>query len=144
MSSTVLERPGDEETVKKLPGMARAWATERAHRLGYEPDSTLVFHLELLVSELVTNAVAHAFGAVGITLCRERSGALLLEVRDHSPTLGNTPRVVHHSSIEAATHTHGRGLLLVEALSTAWGAEMHGTGHLVWSYPDPAEVEAGQ
>ncbi|SIO90821.1 hypothetical protein BQ8420_28615 [Nocardiopsis sp. JB363] len=145
LHSTVLERPEGGEEWKNLAGEARQWAHRRAQDLGYDPirDDTLLYHLSQLVSELVTNALVHARGAVMIALARERCSALRLEVYDHSPKDGSEPHVEVHSALEAAMRTHGRGLLLVRKMSTGWGALFHGTGHLVWAYPtptDPGEV----
>lgn len=143
LHSTVLERPRGRQDWKNMPRTAREWAQRRAEDLGYDPDSTRIFHLVMLVSELVTNALVHASGAVMITLARERGSALRLEVHDHSPKDGREPHVEFHSALEAATHTHGRGLLLVQEMSSAWGASSHATGHLVWAYPAPAVQDEG-
>lgn len=145
LHSTVLERSEDGEDWKNLPSVARQWAQHRAQDLGYNPhgDNTLLFRLSLLVSELVTNALVHARGAVMITLARERGSALRLEVHDHSPKDGSEPHVEFHSALEAVTHVHGRGLLLVQKMSTSWGALPHGTGHLVWAYPAPTDPNEG-
>lgn len=145
LHSTVLERPEGGEEWKNLAGKARQWAHRRAQDLGYDPigDDTLLVHLRLLVSELVTNALVHARGAVMITLARERGSALRLEVHDHSPKDGSEPHVEVHSALEAAMRTHGRGLWLVRELSTGWGASSHGTGHLVWAYPTPTDPDEG-
>lgn len=68
---------------------------------------------ELLVSELVTNAVLHARSDVRMTL-RRRLDHLRIEVSDHSAA---SPVRRPHSE-EAVT---GRGMLLVDMLATSWG-----------------------
>lgn len=87
---------------------ARAFARECGHISAQAAENT-----ELLVSELVTNAVRAACGAVRLSL-RRFPGELLIEVTDHSPR----PPVPSCPSRESE---NGRGLLLVEALSQEWG-----------------------
>jgi anti-sigma regulatory factor (Ser/Thr protein kinase) len=78
----------------------------------------------LLVSELVTNAILHAGSASVVTLDYD-SGVLHIEVSDSS-ALRVRPRTY---SREAGT---GRGLMLVEALATAWGSGTTSGGKQVW------------
>ncbi|MBB5625418.1 ATP-binding protein [Sphaerisporangium krabiense] len=78
---------------------------------------------ELLVSELVTNAMRHSWGAV-MSLSLEQ-GTIRCEVQDTNPAL---PRVCEaHDGDEG-----GRGMFLMEALSTAWGSYRMSTGKVVW------------
>jgi anti-sigma regulatory factor (Ser/Thr protein kinase) len=86
---------------------------------------------ELLVSELVTNAVLHARSATRVTI--ERHGSRLrVSVYDTSPT---RPRM-RELGPEAVT---GRGLLLVDRIARRWGVEPHEPGKAVWF-----EVEDGR
>ncbi|MEU8622568.1 ATP-binding protein [Streptomyces sp. NPDC048623] len=80
---------------------------------------------ELLASELVTNALIHTdHGAVvTATVVPDR---LRVEVRDFTAGFGH-PCVPH-----ADDGTHGRGLVLVQALADSWGVENHGVGKVVW------------
>ncbi|MBB3075343.1 PAS domain-containing protein [Streptomyces violarus] len=89
----------------------------------------------LVVSELVTNALVHTQGAVRVdlTLAADR---LRVSVNDSSPRAPAKPVVVDWEA------TGGRGLFLVEAMSTAWGSVPVGGGKQVWSEivvsrPDP-------
>jgi anti-sigma regulatory factor (Ser/Thr protein kinase) len=77
-----------------------------------------------VLTELATNAALHARSAYTVHLVLE-PGALLLEVTDSSPAL---PQHRHYGT-DATT---GRGIALVEALSTAWGVESSPTGKTVW------------
>ncbi|MFJ6213091.1 ATP-binding protein [Streptomyces sp. NPDC092296] len=80
---------------------------------------------ELLVGELVTNAVQHTGGrTVGVRLAR-RPGWLRVEVRDPSRAL---PCLIR-AEPDADT---GRGLVLVDALSERWGADLLSRGKGVW------------
>lgn len=94
--------------------------TLRAWQVTEETDTIL-----LVVSELVTNAVAHTQGEVrlDLTLAGNR---LRVAVSDSSP---RTP--VKPTSIDWEA-TGGRGLLLVEALSAAWGSVPLSGGKQVW------------
>ncbi|WP_422125774.1 SpoIIE family protein phosphatase [Streptomyces graminilatus] len=80
----------------------------------------------LIVSELVTNALVHTQGAVHVelTLGADR---VRVTVNDSSPRAPAKPVVVDWEA------TGGRGLLLVEAVSAAWGSVPVGGGKQVWS-----------
>ncbi|MET9870118.1 SpoIIE family protein phosphatase [Streptomyces sp. NPDC006386] len=95
--------------------------TLRSWDLVAEADTVL-----LVVSELVTNALVHTQGPVRVdlTLAADR---LRVTVSDSSPRSPAKPVVVDWES------TGGRGLFLVEALSTAWGSVPVGGGKQVWS-----------
>lgn len=79
---------------------------------------------ELLVSEVVTNALVHAGTPVEV---RARVGerGLRVEVSDGSPRV---PVVRHYASLTAT----GRGLLLIEELVDRWGVDSLAAGKCVW------------
>ncbi|QGV82503.1 ATP-binding protein [Streptomyces ficellus] len=80
---------------------------------------------ELLASELVTNALIHTeHGAVVSTTMTPST--LRVEVRDFATSLP-TPFCPTDDD-----GTHGRGLVLVQALADAWGVLTHGVGKVVW------------
>ncbi|MCU1623093.1 MAG: hypothetical protein JWL79_1938 [Frankiales bacterium] len=91
------------------------------------PPSEVRQDVELVVTELVTNAVLHApAGAIGLRLA-EVAGAVRIEVED----AGHGMPVAVRQSAEAMT---GRGLALVAALSRSWGVESGRPGHkVVWA-----------
>ena len=78
----------------------------------------------LLTSELVTNAVHHGAGPVAVHVAWG-GGAVRVEVEDQSP---GWP-VVQAIDREAL---NGRGLILVDGLSSGWGVLAGGTGKTVW------------
>jgi PAS domain S-box-containing protein len=78
---------------------------------------------ELLVSELVTNAVRHARGPVELRMVRGAS--LLVEVTDPVP---DPPRERTASPDDEG----GRGLPLVARLSRRWGTRREPAGKTVW------------
>ncbi|WP_432502838.1 ATP-binding SpoIIE family protein phosphatase [Kineococcus arenarius] len=89
---------------------------------------------ELGVSELVTNAVLHARTAVTVTVRLAPGGQVRIEVADSSEAHVQQRRF----GPAAAT---GRGLRLVESISSAWGVEPlppgRGPGKVVWFQPAP-------
>jgi anti-sigma regulatory factor (Ser/Thr protein kinase) len=85
--------------------------------------SHLADTVELLVSELVTNAVRHGAGDIGLRLIRTDS--LLCEVRDDGYELPTLRRA-------DVTAENGRGLQLVTALAERWGTQRTPTGKVVW------------
>ena len=80
--------------------------------------------VELLVSELVTNAIQHAGGEIRLRLQRDGNG-LLCEVCDQT----RTPPELQELS---ATAERGRGILLVNELSRKWGHRRTASGKIVW------------
>ena len=83
----------------------------------------LIESTELLVSEVVTNAVRYASRPVTLRLLR--TDTLRCEVGDDCPLL---PRV-HHA---LPSDEGGRGLYLVSRLARRWGATRLSTGKIVW------------
>ncbi|MBB4710802.1 sodium/proline symporter [Streptomyces luteogriseus] len=84
----------------------------------------LAFTTELIVSELVTNAIRHATGPVGLRLIRDR--VLICEVSDGGST---SPRLRHART----TDEGGRGLLIVAQLAQRWGTRYTTTGKVIWT-----------
>ncbi|MFG2947016.1 ATP-binding protein [Streptomyces adustus] len=80
---------------------------------------------ELLTSELVTNALVHTDREALLTATVGPDG-LRVEVRDF---VAGRPRPRVPGSED---NTHGRGLLLVQSLASAWGVRPHGVGKSVW------------
>ncbi|MGI5457484.1 SpoIIE family protein phosphatase [Streptomyces sp. CA-249302] len=102
------------------PGRARRLARRALDRWGLEELSDSV---ELLVSEVVTNAVRYATRPVTLRLLR--TDVLRCEVGDDVPQL---PRLRQ----ARATDEGGRGLYLVNRLARRWGATRLSTGKVVW------------
>ncbi|WP_369362588.1 sodium/proline symporter PutP [Streptomyces sp. CG4] len=84
----------------------------------------LTFTTELIVSELVTNAIRHAAGPVCLRLIRDRG--LICEVSDASST---APRLRHART----TDEGGRGLLIVAQMARRWGTRYTKTGKIIWT-----------
>jgi serine phosphatase RsbU (regulator of sigma subunit) len=100
---------------------ARA-ATSR--KLGEWGLGDMAFTTELVVGELVTNALRHAYGPIRLRLIQDHT--LICEVSDGSST---SPRLRHART----TDEGGRGLFLVAQLSQRWGARYTTEGKSVWA-----------
>ncbi len=82
------------------------------------------FTMELVVSELVTNALQHASGTVTLRLIRD--DALICEVSDGSST---SP----HPRKAQPWDEGGRGLYLVGQLADRWGTRYTEAGKTIWA-----------
>ncbi|MEU6439188.1 SpoIIE family protein phosphatase [Streptomyces sp. NPDC047046] len=99
---------------------ARRLAREALERWGLERHIDTV---QLLVSEVVTNAIRYATRPVTLRLLR--TDVLRVEVGDDVPQL---PRVRNART----TDEGGRGLFLVKRLARRWDATRLGNGKVVW------------
>ncbi|MFF9144849.1 SpoIIE family protein phosphatase [Streptomyces sp. NPDC014861] len=111
------ELPSDPALVAR----ARAMAAEQLERWGLDD---LAFTTELVVSELVTNAIRHSSGPIGLRLIRDRS--LICEVSDSQHT---SPHARHAGNDEEG----GRGLFMVAQLTDHWGTRYMPTGKTIWA-----------
>ncbi|MFE3325169.1 SpoIIE family protein phosphatase [Streptomyces sp. NPDC059176] len=102
------------------PGRARRLARRALARWDLEE---LADSVELLVSEVVTNAVRYAERPVTLRLLR--TDVLRCEVGDDAPQLPRQRRA-------RDTDEGGRGLFLVNRLARRWGATRLSTGKVVW------------
>ncbi|WP_105969573.1 SpoIIE family protein phosphatase [Streptomyces geranii] len=84
----------------------------------------LAFTTELVVSELVTNAIRHATTPIRLRLIRDR--ALICEVFDGGAT---APHLRHPRT----TDEGGRGLLLVSQFTQRWGTRFVPEGKIIWA-----------
>jgi hypothetical protein len=105
------------------PGLARRFVTETLKAWG-RPE--LVADAVVISSELVTNAVLHAGTDFALTISRRSDGAIRVAVRDENPAVPR-PR---QATVSAGS---GRGLGLVAAIASSWGADVVGGGKVVWA-----------
>ncbi|MFE2386154.1 SpoIIE family protein phosphatase [Streptomyces misionensis] len=106
----------------------RALATARLRAWGLDE---LVFVAELVISELVTNAIRYAAPPVQLRLIMDRT--LICEVADGSSTAPHLRRA-------RILDEGGRGLMLVAQLTEGWGTRYTGTGKIIWAeMPLPGE-----
>ncbi|MFI6033248.1 SpoIIE family protein phosphatase [Streptomyces sp. NPDC051315] len=99
----------------------RSRATQQVEAWGF---GELAMTTELIVSELVTNAIRHAEPPIRLRLLRD--SRLTCEVADASST---APRLRHARS----TDEGGRGLFLVAQLAHRWGARYTSGGKIIWA-----------
>ncbi|MFE4060374.1 ATP-binding protein [Streptomyces sp. NPDC059096] len=112
---------------KKHVPAVRARVRETLEKWGFEQ---LAPDVELVASELVTNAVRHcrvSFAEVEVTLHVDW-GDLVLEVCD--PDRDRLPQLRERCSED---EEGGRGLLLVAALADGWGCRELAYGKCVWA-----------
>jgi PAS domain S-box-containing protein len=98
----------------------RQAATEQLATWGLEETA---FVTELVVSELVTNAIRYGEPPIQLRLIRDRT--LICEVSDGSSTSPHLRRA--HNDDEG-----GRGLLLVAQLTQRWGSRQTTQGKTIW------------
>ncbi|MFJ7042018.1 SpoIIE family protein phosphatase [Streptomyces sp. NPDC101112] len=95
-----------------------------ARQLGVWGLDELAFTTELVVSELVTNAIRHAAGPIRLRLILERT--LICEVFDGGPT---APHLRHPRT----TDEGGRGLFLIAQFTQRWGTRFLPDGKVIWA-----------
>ncbi len=93
---------------------------------------------ELVVTELVANAVRHAGTEITVRLAalKNTPGGVRAEVSDGSQ---RPVRPRHANALEES----GRGLFLVDRLSSRWGADATSNGKTVWAEIIPDVSPAG-
>lgn len=105
------------------PGRARTFTTSALEAWEVPPDSRE--DIVLAASELVTNAVEHGHGDVTVVL-RRSDDHVLLRVWDDDVRVP-APRPAGHDPVR------GNGLVIVDAVSEAWGYETSRDGKWVWA-----------
>ncbi|MEU3662147.1 SpoIIE family protein phosphatase [Streptomyces sp. NPDC032940] len=102
-------------TARRLCGQQlAAWGLDEA-----------AYTTELIVSELVTNAIRHGKGPVRLRLVKDE-GRLLTEVTDAN---SSSPHLRHARESDEG----GRGLYIVMRLSSRWGVRHSRRGKTIWS-----------
>ncbi|MGW1028258.1 SpoIIE family protein phosphatase [Streptomyces sp. NPDC002577] len=101
------------ETRRRATRQLRSWGLEH-----------VAFITELVVSELVTNAVRHSTGPIRLRLIRNET--LVCEVSDGSSTSPHLRRARLHDE-------GGRGLFLVAELTQRWGTRYTRAGKTIWA-----------
>ncbi|MFI6935251.1 SpoIIE family protein phosphatase [Streptomyces sp. NPDC050287] len=142
LKAVLPEEPGDD--VALLLARTRALGGDRVATWDVTPDPAHVaatrqaateqltawgldeaaFVTELVVSELVTNAIRYGEPPIQLRLIRDQT--LICEVSDGSSTSPHLRRA--HAFDEG-----GRGLLLVAQLTQRWGSRQTGSGKTIWA-----------
>ncbi len=106
-------------------GQVRAWLRGQLEGVG----RTTMADAELLTTELLTNAHEHADGVAELRVSVPSGRDVVrVEVDDRRPRL--KPRRVEKQD---PASPHGRGLALVEAISTTWGVDTGAGYKTVWA-----------
>ncbi len=113
---------------------AQARRLTRARLNGWSVCEDTCDSAALVVSELVTNAIVHTASTHIVCELHDGDDLVRIAVRDEgcAPGAAGEPGQPHPSG-PRSEEERGRGLLLVDALSHAWGAHEHGPGLLVWA-----------
>ena len=114
------------------PAIARQFVAQKLQAWGVDeayPD------VELLTSELVTNAIRHAHGNVEISIEHSDSDCVRIEVRDLSE------RLPVMRPLETA-RDGGWGLHIVGRIATRWGLEQRTGEKTIWCEVAPAGYDA--
>ncbi|MEU3098776.1 SpoIIE family protein phosphatase [Streptomyces sp. NPDC006967] len=112
------EVPDDPAAVSRI----RAEATDRLESWGLGESA---FTTELILSELVTNAIRYGASPISLRLLRDKE-SLICEVSDGTSTSPHLRRA-------AITDEGGRGLFLVAQLSRRWGTRYTDRGKIIWA-----------
>ncbi|MFD9498962.1 SpoIIE family protein phosphatase [Streptomyces sp. NPDC060035] len=120
--------PADRFAAWELPHDTSAPASARrlAERTlaDWNLDEDSIYAAELIVSELVTNAVRYGRPPLELRLILDRG--LTCEIRDTSPT---APHLRHARTVDEG----GRGLFIISQLANQWGARYAPEGKTVWA-----------
>ncbi|MGW8363226.1 ATP-binding protein, partial [Streptomyces wedmorensis] len=116
------EAVGDWQLPREPRSVGRARELARAQLAAWDLEP-LVDTVELLVSELVTNALRYGEGEIRLRLLRDRT--LVCEVWDAGLVQPRRRRA-------RDTDEGGRGLQLVGLLSASWGSRRTPRGKTVW------------
>ncbi len=118
----------------EAPGRLRAWVSALL-------DDWLLPHLKedlaLIATELASNAVRHGDSPAHATLSIGEYGCedtrVRLEVTDGGPGFDPQDAISTWDDSGTTASCHGRGLLLVAALSKRWGSLRLNPGQRVWA-----------
>jgi GAF domain-containing protein/anti-sigma regulatory factor (Ser/Thr protein kinase) len=106
----------------------RSLAARQLDQWGLEP---LAFTTELIVSELVTNAIRYGTPPIRLRLIRDRM--LICEVSDAGST---SPHIRRAATVDEG----GRGFFLVAECSHRWGTRYDAIGKTIWSEQSLTDV----
>jgi anti-sigma regulatory factor (Ser/Thr protein kinase) len=108
---------------------ARRFARECLRELGLDDHG---YGVGLLVGEMAVNAILHAHTDYQVALSQPAPGTVRVEVLD-----GNLDLPRQKDGTGSDTLTYGRGLTMIQALSSRWGVTPSRAGKTVWAEIDP-------
>ncbi|MEW2486959.1 SpoIIE family protein phosphatase [Streptomyces sp. NPDC048411] len=113
-----------EWDIPALPAAVSALRAEVFEKLADWNLEETAFTTELILSELVTNAIRYAAPPVHLRLLRDTN--LVVEVSDGSST---SPHLRYATAMDEG----GRGIFLVAQFAERWGTRFTPTGKIVWA-----------
>lgn len=133
VSARALRRERHLPPVRASHGAARDFVRDVLELWGRDDivDDALV-----VIGELLTNALIHAPSPEYVVVVEWNGGLIRLEVWDSSPSMPQKLPI-------DLDGLHGRGMLIVDALSGAWGTRTAASGKCVWSVlpTKPKEID---
>lgn len=110
------------------PAAARTTVASVLHGWGFQ-DSDWLARAQLVVGELVNNAVRHGGGCLSLDV-QAHDGRVFVGAADGSSVVPRTRKPDDRG---------GRGLVLIEAFTSRWGVHDHEGGKRVWVelFPHP-------
>ncbi|WP_265561573.1 amino acid permease [Streptomyces hygroscopicus] len=109
----------------------RTTTCKQLHHWGLDD---LAFTTELIVSELVTNAIRYGGGPIQVRVIRDRT--LICEVSDGGRSSPN----LHHA---ASDDEGGRGLYIIAQMTHRWGTRYTPTGKTIWAEQELPKADDG-
>ncbi|GAA4839703.1 SpoIIE family protein phosphatase [Kitasatospora terrestris] len=128
----------DRVAAWSFPGDPAVVATARRlveHKLAEWGLAELEFATDLIVSELVTNAVRYGAAPIRLRMIRDRE--LICEVSDSSSSAPHLRRA-------RSTDEGGRGLFIVGQLADRWGTRFSRRGKTIWAEQPVEPAEQGE
>ncbi|HSA52952.1 MAG TPA: SpoIIE family protein phosphatase [Yinghuangia sp.] len=114
-------------TVRQTPDAVAPVRAACARQLGAWGFEEFAFNTELILSELITNAIRYGRQPIRVRLLLDRT--LTCEVSDGSSTAPHLRRAT-------ATDEGGRGLFLVAQFAARWGTRYTPEGKVIWAEQD--------
>ncbi len=112
----------------RSPRRARVFTRQRLE--DWDVPAELVYDAEILVTETVTNAVRHAGTPIVLDVRQGSGGKIVIRVTDES---GKLPEMKHPGPRSKG----GRGLLIVNKISSSWKVDEHADGKVVEMILEP-------
>jgi anti-sigma regulatory factor (Ser/Thr protein kinase) len=107
----------------------RQWVRTRLR----DASADLVCDVELVITELVSNAYDHGRGLLAVSVVPLADGAVRVEVDDAASD------AVLRLGKSALGTTRGRGLVVIDSVCSAWGVRRRPDRKTVWAtVPNPA------
>ncbi|NUS55810.1 MAG: ATP-binding protein, partial [Streptomycetaceae bacterium] len=106
------------------PAAVAAVRARSARQLAEWGLTDIAFNAELILSELVTNAIRYGSAPIQVRLIHDRR--LICEVSDAGSTAPHLRRA-------ATTDEGGRGLFLVAKFAARWGTRYTAQGKVIWA-----------